>query len=34
MVKEVDRECKLGLERAVAGTAFFSTLDELKAGWV
>jgi hypothetical protein len=32
--EEIEEECELGLERAVAGAALFSTLDELKAGWV
>ncbi|KAJ7349731.1 hypothetical protein DFH08DRAFT_958701 [Mycena albidolilacea] len=32
--EEIEEECKLGLERAVAGATLFSTLDELKAGWV
>ncbi|KAJ7344094.1 hypothetical protein DFH08DRAFT_962232 [Mycena albidolilacea] len=32
--EEIEEERKLGLERAAAGAALFSTLDELKAGWV
>jgi hypothetical protein len=34
MTKELEEECKLGLERAVVRAALFSTLDQLKAGWV
>jgi hypothetical protein len=32
--EEIEEERKLGLESAAAGAALFSTLDELKAGWV
>jgi hypothetical protein len=32
--EEIEEEHKLGLERAAVGAALFSTLDELKAGWV
>ncbi|KAJ7348544.1 hypothetical protein DFH08DRAFT_808276 [Mycena albidolilacea] len=32
--EEIEEKRKLGLERAAAGAALFSTLDELKAGWV
>ncbi|KAJ7314818.1 hypothetical protein DFH08DRAFT_716274 [Mycena albidolilacea] len=32
--EEIEEEHKLGLERAAAGAALFSMLDELKAGWV